>query len=900
MSQKTLKVALLVQVLCFGALLFILNSNQSSIAQASTIAYQMATPQPFLGPIYYGQKNITFVFDHEYPLFGGDGEPNNWGMHFDGVRYNPPFSTGYGYDSHIGIDYSLIYEPVLSATSGIVNFAGWSDTSNHRAMYGLHVQVNPSESPDYRIWYGHLSTLVVQTDDEITAPYSSRQRILGVSGNTGKVFGANGDVCGPVDEDPLCGVHLHFEVRQISGNHPVNPYGWIGADGTRDPWSIYIPTSVPGTPTPGPSPTPGPPPILGATSYDLWATRPAVSSGQYGTSGSSLSTPPLENASLIIDDSSPDFDPGTCWSAENDFSTSYNGTYHGAEIVPSVTPTGTPTATPTPHPGICAASWYVEPDAFSPPGEYDIYVHIPDLEQASLDSEYRIYHDEGEHVARVVQAAYPPSATASPWAYIGRYEFAMDNTTIERIELTNETILDDANNVGNYVLADAIQLLPAEAFTPPASTLYFSWANDGVIGSLIYKQEDIVIYDVVNASWSLFFDGSDVGLANINVDAFALLSDGTILLSFDTALEKLDNLADVDEFDIVRFIPSSTGQTTSGSFDLYFDGATYGLGNNDIDAIGFAPTGELLISTAHAFNEPLLGNFSDEDMVYWDTSGFIPAWTIYFDGSDVGLTTDDEDINGFWIDETGLIFLTTPGPFDVTGIDGDGADIFLCTPGSVGSNTTCTYDAQLFWNGSAHGVGFPLGSTPGLSVELDGFWMGQGGSYPTAVFKNGGFEEGLWFWQQWNSSSLIEWLVSTDSHTGLYSAQAHIISDSPLAVATITQNHSSNPVQGNACYQVRMYMKDAGNSQNVQTHVELTWWADNQIVGQIFLFDLTSEQIPGTWQQYVSDVLYAASNVTYTRIEIDVASYARSGMEAVSHSVFFDDIQLVQVFPCNP
>ena len=171
-------------------------------------------------------------------------------------------------------------------------------------------------------------------------------------------------------------------------------------------------------------------------------------------------------------------------------------------------------------------------------------------------------------------------------------------------------------------------------------------------------------------------------------------------MSFDTAFT-LTGLGAVDDSDILRFIPTSTGATTAGTWSWYFDGSDVGLSTNDedVDAFTMLPNGRLLIST--------LGNVSvtgasgaDEDLLAFTpsqlgstTSG---AWAMYFDGSDVGLSsTSNEDVNGVWVDAAGKIYLTTLGSFSVTGASGDGSDIFTCTPGSLGSTTTCTLDAVL-------------------------------------------------------------------------------------------------------------------------------------------------------------------------------------------------------------
>jgi len=237
-------------------------------------------------------------------------------------------------------------------------------------------------------------------------------------------------------------------------------------------------------------------------------------------------------------------------------------------------------------------------------------------------------------------------------------------------------------------------------------TLYLGSSTSGTAGGISFADEDILIKDVATGAWTLYVDGSDVGLANTDVDAFELQADGSLLMSFDTAFT-LSGFGAVDDSDILRFVPTSTGATTAGAWQWYFDGSDVGLSTNDedVDAFAFAPDGRLLIST--------LGNVSvtgasgaDEDLLAFSptqlgstTSG---TWALYFDGSDVGLSnTSNEDVNGAWVDAAGKIYLTALGTFSVTGASGDGSDIFVCTPGSLGSTTTCTW--AIYWDGSANG-----------------------------------------------------------------------------------------------------------------------------------------------------------------------------------------------------
>ena len=87
------------------------------------------------------------------------------------------------------------------------------------------------------------------------------------------------------------------------------------------------------------------------------------------------------------------------------------------------------------------------------------------------------------------------------------------------------------------------------------------------------------------------------------------------------------------------------------------------------------------------------------------TSG---TWELYFDGSDVGLIHLPEDIWGTWIDPSSSdIYLTTKGEFWVTGLSGNGKgngnDIFVCEAPTVGSDTACEA-FSLFFDGDENGL----------------------------------------------------------------------------------------------------------------------------------------------------------------------------------------------------
>lgn len=246
---------------------------------------------------------------------------------------------------------------------------------------------------------------------------------------------------------------------------------------------------------------------------------------------------------------------------------------------------------------------------------------------------------------------------------------------------------------------------PTATPTPAAEIIYVSFSTSPTLGGVGYADEDIVAYDTTNASWSLYLDGSDVGLGSSDakdIDAFYILSNGDILLSFNEATT-ITGVGDVDDSDIVRFTPTSTGSTTAGSFTLYLDGSDVGLETDAENIVGIALSaeGNLLITTADSGNVGFA--FDDDDLLKFaatelgtNTTG---TWSLFFEGSDVGL--GGEDIRDFWVDSSNNIYFTLLNEFEPVG---DQYDLYLCVPGSLGSTTTCTGGISQYWDGSADGI----------------------------------------------------------------------------------------------------------------------------------------------------------------------------------------------------
>ncbi|WP_420632226.1 DUF7594 domain-containing protein [Candidatus Leptofilum sp.] len=299
----------------------------------------------------------------------------------------------------------------------------------------------------------------------------------------------------------------------------------------------------------------------------------------------------------------------------------------------------------------------------------------------------------------------PPTATNTP----------LPTNTLPPPTATNTPTVGPSPTPTNTATATP---LPTNTPTPTATAtasptpepgtgeiIYLSLSGNGSVGGVTYADEDVLSFDTNSSTWAMVIDGSDIGLTINDIDALHRLADGSFLISLQRA-QDIGTLGVVDDSEMVRFVPTSLGDTTAGTFEKYFDGTDVGLasGGEDIDAFGVLADGRPVASTLNNFFVGISGD--DKDLVVLDgatlgdpTSG---TWLLHFDGSDVELTDSTEDINALWIDANGDIYLSTTGSFSVTGASGDGAAIFVCTPGTLGDDTTCTY--SLFWDGAANGL----------------------------------------------------------------------------------------------------------------------------------------------------------------------------------------------------
>lgn len=276
---------------------------------------------------------------------------------------------------------------------------------------------------------------------------------------------------------------------------------------------------------------------------------------------------------------------------------------------------------------------------------------------------------------------------------------------------------------------------------PPNAVIYLGYKSSDEIEfdddtpDFVYKNEDIVSYTPATGQFALFFDGSVCGLANTNLDDFDILDDGRFIFTLRSKFT-LPGLGEVDDSDVLEYTPS-TQAGECGTFAFRLRGADVGLtkGAEDIDALGIAADGSLLISTIGTAKVPgSTGELvvKDQSLIKLSEAGTIPTWSLYFDGADVGLTRGSEDIRSVWedpaLDAQGNtnLYLTLSGKFEVESHnedEGDKNDVEGCTLLQAGETTECAFFK--LWDGA----------TVGAKNQLDGLAITAGpvGSAAMAV-----------------------------------------------------------------------------------------------------------------------------------------------------------------------
>lgn len=263
--------------------------------------------------------------------------------------------------------------------------------------------------------------------------------------------------------------------------------------------------------------------------------------------------------------------------------------------------------------------------------------------------------------------------------------------------------------------AQTTPTLPPLQLAPRGKALYASFARSGRLGHVDFDPSDIMVY--YQGKWSLYFDGSDVGLKGQNLNAFELLADGSILMVFTPRTLTLPEIRQVTHNDVIRFVPVNLGLHTRGRFERFIKGLDIGLSveTEAIDALALDADGRLVISTDARFNVPgkteaLVGRGHDLLVFNPGPSGSLSDgyWQIYARGADLDLTVGGENTNALWIDPAdSSLYLGTRNRFTAGRLSGNGRDVFIARPSQPADFVE--WDFQPFFNGGTHELKSNLG-----------------------------------------------------------------------------------------------------------------------------------------------------------------------------------------------
>lgn len=244
--------------------------------------------------------------------------------------------------------------------------------------------------------------------------------------------------------------------------------------------------------------------------------------------------------------------------------------------------------------------------------------------------------------------------------------------------------------------------------------IFVSSGGNGRVNGIAYRDEDILAYNPATSVWQLFFDASDVGILS-DVNGFTFLVDGTLLLTLNES-EFIPGVGEIQNTDVVRFIPTRWGDETNGRFEMVFDGSDVGLvaSSEEIDALHVLEDGRLLFSSrgrVRIGERPRQFKAADEDLLLFtptqlghDTAG---SWSIYQSGLALGFDKT-HDILALWQDgDSGEIIVTTDSTvFNIIDEAGMRTDPLVYAGSSLDVNIQANVNSSNFSLAAANSSGF--------------------------------------------------------------------------------------------------------------------------------------------------------------------------------------------------
>lgn len=212
-----------------------------------------------------------------------------------------------------------------------------------------------------------------------------------------------------------------------------------------------------------------------------------------------------------------------------------------------------------------------------------------------------------------------------------------------------------------------------------ATHFYVSFSGNVTLPGIgTVADEDVLYYDA--GTWSLWFDGSAMGLPATDLDAISVVGN-TLYFSTGNAAVPPGAGGSGDDADIYRW---NGGRSYTRVVDA--SAAPYRLpAAANIDGLIFIDATHFYLSfSATSTTVPVLGPVQDEDVVSYNAG----TWSVYFDGTAAGLTADALDLDAISFASGALppppppagqdLYFSTRGNANPPGVGGtpDDADIY--------------------------------------------------------------------------------------------------------------------------------------------------------------------------------------------------------------------------------
>lgn len=155
------------------------------------------------------------------------------------------------------------------------------------------------------------------------------------------------------------------------------------------------------------------------------------------------------------------------------------------------------------------------------------------------------------------------------------------------------------------------------------SPVYMSMSGAGKINGMSYKNGDVLVYNSCGGYWDMFLNAKSLGFKG-NLTGLALLPDRTALVTFASTQK---NYGQVSAYDIAQCYLYDVGWDSAWSCSMFFDGSDVGLtkGSEKIKSIGVSPYGTLLMSFQSRTQVPGVPGFvENEDILEFDAVQYGP------------------------------------------------------------------------------------------------------------------------------------------------------------------------------------------------------------------------------------------------------------------------------------